>query len=132
MKNTAVLPLLALALSCAPKPDYETMVETSYNFNRAAVKPITSSDTTRAGYLVVEKNESTFIFINKSDFILKYSKNPNQIDMISAKGESFKWTEQRGYKISCKKIGDTLLVRFFPSKATPDSVFKFGLEYKFF
>jgi len=132
VKKQAAAPLLMLLLCCTPKPHYHAFVETAYNLNPSAVRLIMDSDTLKADFTAVEKKESTFIYERKSDFIFKVSKNPNQIEMIDSKGDSSKWTEERGYRITSKKNGDTLIIRFFSTRDTPGSEFKFGTEYKFF
>ncbi len=132
MKKTAALALATLLLSCTSKPTYKKMVETTYNFNSSAVNFIMNSDTLKANFIEVEKKGSTFIFDNKSDFIFKVSKAPNQIEIVESNGEGIKWVEDRGFKITHKKVGDTLIVHFFPTKNTPASIVKFGTEYKFF
>ena len=108
------------------------MVETTYNLNKSAVKLIVRSDTIKADYIEITKKESTFIFENKNDFIFKISKNPSQIEIMDSNGENSKWTEDRGYKIKSKKNGDTLTVYFFPGQSTPETIYKFGIEYKFY
>lgn len=132
MKKTLALPLAALLLSCTSKPSYKKMVETTYNFNKLAVNFVMSSDTVKTDYIEIEKQGKIFIFDNKSDFIFKVSKNPNQIEIVKSNGEGFKWIEERGFKITHKKARDTLIVHFFPSDSTPASIVKFGTEYKFF
>jgi len=132
MKITAVIAILALLLSCTPKPAYNKMVETTYNFNKSAVSLIISSDTSKAHYIEVEKKSSIFIFEKNSDFIFKVSKNPSQIEIVDHKGNGSKWIEERGFKITSRKEGDTLIVEYFPTQSTAASILKFGTEYKFF
>lgn len=120
-----------MLFSCK-KNTYSSMVETTYNLNKSAVKLVVSSDTIKADFIEVTKKESTFIFENKNNFIFKVSKNPIQIEIVDSNGEISKWTEARGYKIETKKNGDTLIVHFFPSQSTPETIYKFGIEYKFY
>lgn len=132
MKITATLPLLGLLLSCTSKPAYNKMVETTYNFNKSAASLIISSDTTKGYYIEIKKEGSIFIFENNSDFIFKVSKKNSQIEIVESEGQGSKWIEDRGFKITSKKAGDTLIVHYFPTESTPASILKFGTEYKFF
>ncbi|WP_123875689.1 hypothetical protein [Flavobacterium johnsoniae] len=108
------------------------MVETTYNLNSGAAKRIMSSDTASADYIEVEKQGNIFIFENTHNSIFKVSKNPSKIEIIDAQDKTSTYMEERGYKITAKKNRDTLIIRFFPTRSTPASVFKFGIEYKFY
>lgn len=132
MKKEALLPILAVLLSCSSKPGYGKMVETTYNLNAGAVNRIMSSDTASADYITVEKQGNIFIFENTHNSIFKVSKNPAKIEIIDAQDKTSTYMEERGYKITAKKNSDTLIIRFFPTGSTPASVFKFGIEYKFY
>lgn len=132
MKKKHLLPIMGLIVSCSSKPNYTKMVETTYNFNSSAVNLIIESDTTAGDFIEVDKDGSIFVFENNSDFILKASKNPNQLEIVESKGNGSKWVEERGFEITSKKSGDTLIVHFFPTENTPAGIIKFGTEYKFF
>ena len=132
MKKETLLPILAVIMSCSSKPGYGKMVETTYNLNAGAVNRIMSSDTASADYITVEKQGNIFIFENTHNSIFKVSKNPAKIEIIDAQDKTSTYMEERGYKITAKKNRDTLIIRFFPTRSTPASVFKFGIEYKFY
>lgn len=132
MKKAVLISLVALLISCHSNSKYNIMVENNYNLNKMAASLIFQSDTTYSGYNVVEKKASTFIYDDKSDFIFKVSNNPSKIEIIDSRGEVIKWSEDRGYKITTSKSGDTLFVRYFPTPNTPKNIYKFGMEYKFY
>lgn len=130
MKKVLALPLMALLLSCSSKPNYTKMVETTYNFNNMAASLIMESDTIVGSYIEADKDGATFIYENNSDFILKAS--TNSIEIMESKEKGNKLIEDRGFEITNKKVGDTLIIQYFPTESTPASVLKFGTEYKFF
>lgn len=132
MKKAVLTSLVVLLFSCNSNSKYSTMVESTYNLNRMAASLILKSDTTRSAYSAVEKKASTFIYDNKSDFIFKVSDDPSKIEIIDSSGNLIKWSEERGYKITIRNSGDTLVVRFFPTANTPKFIYKFGMEYKFY
>lgn len=132
MKKAVLTSFVALLISCNSNSKYNIMVESNYNLNRMAASLILKSDTTRSAYNAVEKKASTFIYDNKSDFIFKVSNDPRKIEIIDSSGKVIKWSEGRGYKITTSKSGDTLVVRFFPTSSTPETIYKFGMEYKFY
>jgi len=134
MKKLLVLPTLALIVSCSSKPSYTKMVETTYNFNSSAVNLILESDSITSDFVEIVKGDTTFVMDLDGKFIMKLLKNsvPNTIEMINTQGVGSKIVEERGFKISNKKVGDTLIIQYFPSKETPLNVLKFGTEYKFY
>lgn len=132
MKKETLLPILVILISCSSKPNYHKMVQTSYNLNAGAVKRIMSSDTVTANYIEVEKQGNIFIFENTNNSIFKVSKNPAKIEILDTQGKVSVYLERRGYQITSKKSGDTLTIRFFSTRSTSLSVFKFGIEYNFF
>ena len=131
-KKLPALLLLSLLISCTSKYKYHKMVQTDYNLNSFRASEIIRSDTTAGNYIETEKKESLFIFEDNSDFIFKVSKNPPQIDIVDREGNNSSFVEERGFEITSKKAGDTLIVRYFPTKSTPENILKFGAEYKFF
>ncbi|MFD2938467.1 hypothetical protein [Flavobacterium notoginsengisoli] len=132
MKRAFFLFVLAIQSACTPSPSYKVKIETTYNFNPSAANLIMRSDTVSADYKSVEKADSIFVYDQGSKFIFKVSKKPSQIQIMDQNEELVKWTEKRGYKIKTRKDADTLKVEFFPTASTPSSVFKFGMEYKFY
>lgn len=132
MKKTLILPIVAFFLSCNSKPTYTKMVETTYNFNKMAGNAILKTDTIKSDFIEADKNGSTFIYDDNGDYIINVSANPNKIEIVESETKGSKWLEERGFKITNEKIGDTLVIRYFPTKNTPSNILKFGTEYKFY
>lgn len=132
MKKILTLSLTTLLLSCSSNTDYTKMVELTYNFNNKAANLIMESDTLKGDFTQVKDSEKLSIIDSNGEFFLKLSDNPNSIEMIDKEGEGRKWEENRGFKITNKMVGDTLIIQYFPTESTPSSILKFGTEYKFY
>lgn len=123
----------ALFLSCTnSKPTYTKMIETSYNFNQNASNPIMSSDTLKGEYSEVNKEGNIFIFENNSDFMINVSEGNTLLEVVESKTKGSKFIIQNGFEITNKKAGDTLIIQYLPTKDTPASVLKFGIEFKLY
>lgn len=130
MKKTLALPILALLASCTTQPNYTKMVVKSYNFNKYAANLVMSSDTTSGSYIEADKDGTVFVYDDNTDFILNAS--DTTIEIAESKTKGNKWVEERGFEVTHKKKGDTLIIQYFPTDKTPDNVLKFGSEYKFY
>jgi hypothetical protein len=132
MKKILGLSITALLLSCSSSPTYTKMVELSYNFNRNAANLIMESDTLKGDFTQVRDGKKLFVNDSNGQFFLKLSNNPNSIELIDNEGKGSKLEENRGFKITNKMVGDTLVIQYFPTESTPSSILKFGTEYKIY
>lgn len=132
MKKILALSITALLSSCSSNPDYTKMVELTYNFNNKAANLIMESDTLKDDFTQVKDGDKLYVDASNGQFFLKLSNNPNTIEMLDNEGSGSKLEENRGFKITNKMVGDTLVIQYFPTESTPSSILKFGTEYKFY
>lgn len=130
MKKILALPILVLFAACNTQPNYTKMVERTYNFNKYAANIVMSSDTTSGSFIEADNNGGTMIYDNNSDFILNAS--ITSLEVATSKTTGNKLVARNGFEITQEKIGDTLILKYFPTDKTPTNVLKFGTEYKFY
>lgn len=113
MKKIALLSFLASILSCnSNQPSYKKCTETTFNFNNQASSKVVSSDN-KEGSFIVEQSE-------------------NKITITDNLGKETVLTNDNGYSLTNEKVGDTLIIKYFPTDTTPSEILKFGTEYKFY
>lgn len=113
MKKIAVLPILALLLSCNnTKQTYTRCIETTYNFHKEAINKVIGCDSTEGSFTVEITNDV--------------------IKIIDNKGKERLLNKNDGYSLINKKHGDTLVIENLPTENTPLEVLSYGFEYKFY
>lgn len=113
MKKIALFSILALILSCNNnKTTYKNCSETTYNLNKEASSTIVGTDNKKGVFIVFTAG--------------------NTVKITDNLGKETVLTNNNGYSLKNEKSGDTLIIKNFPTDATPDNVLKFGTEYKFY
>ncbi|WP_452219938.1 hypothetical protein [Lacinutrix salivirga] len=132
-----LFPLLILSLilfSCGnstEKCQYTKMMTVSYNFNKEASSKIIGVDTTSGCYSITKENNTADLKDSKNKFRILIKSNPNVFEITDGEKNRI-WNEENGYKLGNAMSGDTLILRYVPTKNTPENILKFGTEYKFY
>lgn len=113
------------------KCQYTKMTLITYNLNKEAASLITGDDTTEGCYSVTKHDGAADLKDSKSDFRILMKMNPNTFEVTKA-GKKNIWKQENGYRLGNTMSGDTLILRYVPSKETPDHILKVGVEYKFY
>ncbi len=104
---------MALFLSCSnSEPTYTNCIQSTFNFNNEAANRLLESD----------KKEGRFT-IELSSNLVKITDEKGNIKVLNT---------DKGYTVTNKKSGDTLVVEHLPTENTPSEILKFGSEYKFY
>jgi hypothetical protein len=113
MKKILFIAASALFLSCNDsKPIYTKCIETTYNLNKEAINKI--------------------IEVNKKEGHFTVEVNADLIKITDDTGKETVLNNDKGYSLTSKKIGDTLVVENLPTETTPSEVLKYGSQYKFY
>jgi hypothetical protein len=113
MKKLLFIAASALFSSCKhSKHTYTKCIETTYNYNKEAVNKVVGND------------------IKEGEFTIEI--NAKSIRITDNTGKETVLNSDKGYLLTSKKSGDTLVVENLPTEKTPSDVLKFGTTYRFY
>jgi len=129
MKRLLLL-IAGLFASCGKSDDkcqFSKLTKVTYSVITSKVMYTDNAD---GCYTVTKTATTAAIKDSKKAFSIDIKTSPNELT-INDDGSTHVYTEADGFKIGNTMNGDTLVLRYFPSKNTPSAILPFGIEYKF-
>ena len=126
--------MAAVTLAACGDPEtkcqFTKKATTTYNFNQG-LPVVASSETVEGCYSITKTDTEAELNDTANKFSIKITTAPPAF-FITDGDATRDWKEVNGFKVSNTMSGDTLILRYMPTEATPESVLKFGAEYKFY